>query len=402
MMKLEIKIIEGPWAGKKFSPGPGTAVFGCGDDCDVVLAEDKTMSRRHFEIAAAGREIRLRDLGSLNGTRINNKKCGREPVVLHDGDLVKAGDSLFRIGVNESRRSPTARRTQARGVPAPAKPAGGPAIAGYAVEEKIGSGGFASVYRARRLADSAVVAVKVMSPSFMRTERAGKTVLREIECLRKLYHPNLVALLDSGAAENTVYCVMEYCAGGTLETYAGRRGGRLSAAEAVPLFGQLLRALAYMHVMGYVHRDLKPANILLDGCGEEITAKISDLGLAKRFETAGLSNITGGKFIAGTCSFMPPDQVADFRRVKPAADVWSLGAVFYNALTGRLPHDFPDGADPLGVALSGGVVPLRARLPSAPARLAEFIDRALSPEPALRYRDGGEMLKAFREVLSEH
>jgi serine/threonine protein kinase len=205
-----------------------------------------------------------------------------------------------------------------------------------------------------------------------------------------------VTLLDSGTLENTVYCVLEYCAGGTLEAYAAERGGRLAPAEARPLFTQLLRALAYMHVMGYVHRDLKPANVLLDAEGR--TARISDLGLAKPFETAGLSNITANKFVAGTCRFMPPEQVADFRHVKPAADVWSMGAVFYNALTGALPHDFPDGADPLGVALSAPVVPLRGRLPSAPPRLAGFIDKALASDPGLRYADGGEMLKASRDI----
>jgi serine/threonine protein kinase len=123
------------------------------------------------------------------------------------------------------------------------------------------------------------------------------------------------------------------------------------------------------------------------------------LGLAKNFQRAGFSGMTVTGQVAGTPGFMPREQVTNFKLVKPTCDVWSMGATFYNMLTGQFPRDFPHGRDKMQIVLQSPVVPIRKRDSNIPQRVAEVIDRALAEKPQERYQDAGEMLKALKAVL---
>jgi serine/threonine protein kinase len=130
-----------------------------------------------------------------------------------------------------------------------------------------------------------------------------------------------------------------------------------------------------------------------------LQAKIADLGLAKSFTAAGLSGMTITGHFAGTYQYMAREQLTQFKFVQPASDIWSIGATFYHALTGRLPHDFPPGKDPAKVVLQDAVVPIRQREASIPKPVAEVIDRSLAIQPADRYINAGEMKKALAAAL---
>lgn len=216
--------------------------------------------------------------------------------------------------------------------------------------------------------------------------------------LTGLRHENVVAVYDSGSAGSAFYFVMEHCPGGSVADYMEAQGGKLTPAVALPIMRQALNGLAFVHQKSVVHRDLKPHNILLAGTPAAPIAKIADLGLAKNFEQAGLSGHTMTGAYAGTPIYMPKEQLTGYKYVKPVSDVWSLGATFYNMLTGATPRDFPQGCDPLDVILKGEIIPIRRRDPSIPAGLAEVLDRSIQTNSKDRYADAGEMLEAMQKV----
>ena len=170
----------------------------------------------------------------------------------------------------------------------------------------------------------------------------------------------------------------------------------IPAGTAVRVALQALDGLSFAHEKGFVHRDIKPENILLADPGMEVV-KLTDFGLAKSFQQAGLSGMTATGFAAGTLQFMPREQLTNFRLLRPASDVWSMGATLYYMLTLRYARDFKSGKDPLAVVLGGGVVPVRERDPEVPPGLAEVVDRAVDDDLGKRYPSAVE----FREALAK-
>lgn len=274
-----------------------------------------------------------------------------------------------------------------------------PKVPGCDVGDRLGKGGYGAVYKGYDRNNARTVAVKVMLAKVAVSPKARSDFLREIETTRRLQHPNVITLFDHGAAGAVFYFIMEYCPLGSVGALMNRRGGRLSLREAGPIMLQAAEGLAYCHAQGVIHRDLKPDNILLLENSGRLVVKVSDLGLAKNFETSGFSGMTVTGQYAGTFQFMPREQLTHFRYVKPASDVWSMGATFYNMLTGRLPHDFPPTKDPGEVVLHGEAVPIRKRDASVAKNLASVIDRALATRPEDRYENGEDMRRALADVL---
>jgi serine/threonine protein kinase len=274
-----------------------------------------------------------------------------------------------------------------------------PKIAGYDIEKKLGAGGFGAVYLARHKANRTRVAIKVLLSKVAVREDAREKFLREIGLMKELRHDHIVALLDHGSVGSAFYFVMELCEGGSVGDLVAKSGGKLPLSQAGPIVMEALEGLAHAHRNGFIHRDLKPQNILLAGSAEARTAKIADLGLAKNFERAGFSGMTMTGHYCGTPYFMPREQVVHFKHVKPTSDVWSMGATFYNMMTGQTPLDFPHGRDPIEIILRGSVVPIRRRDRSIPKRVAAVIDRALLNSPDDRYRDAAEMREALGNAV---
>jgi len=275
-----------------------------------------------------------------------------------------------------------------------------PAFPGYQVGEELGRGGMGAVYLATREKDDKKVAIKIMLSKASVSEQARKHFQREIESTMKLGrdHPNIVTCYEQGSAKSGFFFVLEFCEGGSIDGLMNDFGGKLPVDVARPIMLQCLDGLAYAHRHRYVHRDLKPQNILLTAKNGG-SAKIADMGLAKNFDLAGFSNMTVTGSYAGTWEFMPKEQLVNYRFVKPATDVWSMGATFYCMLTGMLPRDRRPGQDPAQMVLQTPAVPIGMREHSIPKKLAAVIDKSLSFRPQDRYEDASAFLEALNKVL---
>ncbi len=427
-------------------------LFGRKSDCHACLPDDPLVSRHHFVMEVNPPHVCVRDLGSLHGTIINGVKYGGRQkhetpeegarrqypqVDLHDGDELQVGKTKLRVQVTVPQNVPKAVCCQRCGKEVTAEVGLGqdgdflcaqcqrqvkddpvalllalfqqanqqPAdadirLADYHIQNKLGEGGMGAVYLVQHKKNSRLAALKVMLSKVAVNPNARQEFLREIDNTRALKHPNIVGFLGSGVEKSTFYFLVEYCQGGSLYNLMQRRGGYLMLTEAGPIMLQALEGLAFAHKQGFVHRDLKPQNILLSGAEPQWVAKIADLGLAKSFINAGLSGMTmtGGGF-SGSLLFMPREQVVDFKYVKPVSDVWSMGASFYNMLTGDFPRPLKPGQDPVEAILNGDIVPLRQRYPQIPKDVATVIDRSVAQDPKDRYQTAGDMLKALAKVL---
>lgn len=289
------------------------------------------------------------------------------------------------------------------------------AIQGYEILRELGRGGMGAVYLARHARTGNQVALKVMLPQVATDEHAKEMFLREVENTKALKHRHVVEMLDWGFSNGTFFFTIEYCEGGSVEKLMEKRGGKLPIDEAGKIILQALDGLEYAHNAempyvkladgrigrgrGMVHRDLKPANIFLSDSGSSRIAKVGDYGLAKAFDTAGLSGQTRTGTVAGTPSFIPRQQVVNFKYAKPEVDVWGMAASLYNMLTGCVPRDFPRGKDKWQVVLQTDPVPTRKRDASIPKRLAEVIDLALVDNPSLHFKTAAEFKRALEHVL---
>lgn len=399
-------------------------VFGRMDDCHSCIPDDPLVSRHHFILEVNPPLACLRDLGSLNGTYVNGKKCGarekgetpeqgakrRYPeVTLKHGDRIKVGRTELEVSILQPKEPPRHRADPALGdisllspeqlarilFGSPENAASKLEIPGCKIEAEIGRGGFGAVYRARRIADGKTVAVKVMLSRVDADDEAIEKFRREVDVTAQLRHPNIVSVFDSGAAGAAFYFIMEFCDGGSAGDLMRKNRGHLSLAQAKPIILGALTGLAHAHGEGIVHRDLKPQNILL-ARGE---VRLSDFGLAKSFEQAGLSgmSMTGG--YAGTPVFMPREQITNFKYVKPVSDVWSIAATIYNLLTAAHPYPFTKERDPIDVILNEQIVPLCQRDSSLPAQLAAVLEKALAVRTKDRFQDAAEMLAAMKRAL---
>jgi eukaryotic-like serine/threonine-protein kinase len=425
--KVQLQIKQDKAPGKAFTfIEHDTFIFGRMPDCHACIADDIQVSRHHFIFEANPPQACLRDLGSLNGTWVNGIKFGgrlqsetpeegakrRYPEVnLKDGDIIQVGQTSLEVQIEEPRESPKhcadpaladisllSPEQLARLIfGAPNDPAEEPKlqIPGYIIEAEIGRGGFGAVYRARHRTGGKIVAVKVMLARVDADDEAIQKFKREVTVSAVLDHPNIVKFLDHGSNGTIFYFLMEFCDGGSVADQMFKCGGRLSLSQAKPIILDALAGLSYAHEKGFVHRDLKPQNILL----AKGTARLSDFGLSKNFQQAGLSGLSITGNYAGTPVFMPREQIVNFKHVKPVSDVWSMGATIYNMLTGAFPYPFSEKRDPIDVILNDDVVPVRQRDASVPKGVASVLEKALSKRIKDRYQSAGEMLAALRKML---
>jgi tRNA A-37 threonylcarbamoyl transferase component Bud32 len=238
--------------------------------------------------------------------------------------------------------------------------------------ELIGQGGMGAVYKARQPALDRLVAVKVLPPQAGRDPSFAERFAREARALARLGHPNIVAVHDVGQAGDFYYFVMEYVDGANLRQVL--RDGKLTPEQALRIVPQICDALQYAHEEGIVHRDIKPENILLDRKGR---VKIADFGLAKLLgRDTGNFTLTGSQQVMGTLYYMAPEQVERPLEVDHRADIYSLGVVFYEMLTGQLPV---------------GRYPMPSEKAGTDAFLDEVVLHALEREPARRYQHASDV-----------
>ena len=250
----------------------------------------------------------------------------------------------------------------------------GELIAGrYELEELVGSGGMSSVYRAHDRLLERRVALKILHEQFTRDADYVERFRREARSVAQLAHPNIVTVIDRGQQDGRQFIVFEYVDGENLKQLVEREGP-LRVDEAIDLALQVANALAFAHEQGLVHRDVKPQNVLLDGDGR---AKVTDFGIARSLDVEGLT-MTGT--VMGSSNYIAPEQ-ARGQPVDEQTDVYSLGCVLYELLTGEVPYS---GDNFVAVAMkhiNEPVPDVRALRPDVPPRLAAAIEQAIAKRP---------------------
>jgi predicted Ser/Thr protein kinase len=249
---------------------------------------------------------------------------------------------------------------------------------------ELGRGGMGVVYRARQKSLDRMVALKILPPSPDRDILFEERFMREARALARLSHPNIVIVHDYGRANDYCYFVMEYIDGVNLRHALRER--TLSVEQALDIVRPVCDALQYAHDEGIVHRDIKPENILIDRKGR---VKIADFGLARlrRGDTPHDWTITGSGQVMGTLHYMAPEQIERPLEVDHRADIYALGVVFYEMLTGELPI---------------GRFPPPSQKSRIDVRLDDVVLRALEKEPGRRFQHASEIKQAVERISSSH
>jgi eukaryotic-like serine/threonine-protein kinase len=262
---------------------------------------------------------------------------------------------------------------------APAAPADLPAVAGYEVLGVLGRGATGVVYQARQVGLNRVVALKMILAGAHAAAGQLARFRAEAEAAARLQHPNIVQVYEVGERDGLPYFSLEYVDGGSLDRRIA--GAPQPPRQSAALVQVLTRAMAYAHERGVVHRDLKPANVLLTAGG---VPKVADFGLAKRLE--GDATATRSGVVVGTASYMAPEQAAgQAHEVGPAADVYALGAILYELLTGRPPFRGGSLFETLRLVRTREPVPPRQLAAGVPRDLETVCLKCLQKEPAKRY-----------------
>jgi hypothetical protein len=428
-MQVNLKVTAGPYKGRIFSFAQhDTFLIGRNPEAHLCLPEDRFFSRNHCLLEMNPPHSFLRDLNSTNGTFLNGQRV--KDAHLKNGDRIQCGETILVVEVTATDGSSETtqdalparpvlvmveclncgRREQAQ-ASAPdehltflcedcrieLKRSPQP-IPGYDTVKLLGRGGMGSVMLGRDQRTGRAVAIKTLLPEFAVSDKAMRRFMREIDVAAALKHKNIVEFLDRGTHNGVVYLVTEFVDGADAAKLAEQQGGRLRYEDAISIISQALDALSFAHAQGYIHRDFKDQNILVSGGPPNFVAKLTDFGLAKSFTHSGMSGVTMAGEMAGTLAYMPPEQLRNFRDVKPQSDIYAVGMTAYSLLTGCLALDLSKNGsvnDTIRAIFEQPAVPLRQRAPHIPAPVCEIIDRALAKDPTQRWQTAGAMRTAL-------
>jgi len=424
--------VAGPQTGRDFTfDEHDTFMIGRSEDAAFCLPQDRYFSRHHCLIEIAPPRAFLRDLGSTNGTYVNDIRV--ETAHLKSGDRIQGGETVLLVEVGEPTAShgedheqtstaPTmvmveclncgrAEQAQAsqpdeqlsflcedcrvelKNAPQP--------IPGYDMVKVLGRGGMGCVMLGRNQKTGAAVAIKTLLPEFAVSDKAMRRFMREIDVAASLKHPSIVEFIDRGVHNGVVYLVTEFIDGADAARLADARGGRLPPNVTLEIISQALDALSYAHAQGYIHRDVKDQNILVSGNLPNLTAKLTDFGLAKSFTQSGMSGVTMAGEMAGTLAYMSPEQLKNFRDVKPLSDIYAIGMTAYSLLSGKLALNIGRNssmAETIKAIFEQPAIPLRERAPQLPPAVCEIIDRALVKDPEQRWQSAAAMRNALKHA----
>ena len=424
-MRVTLTVTDGPHQGKQFSfSDHQTFLVGRSKRCHFQLPkDDKYFSRVHFMIEVNPPHVALTDMNSRNKTYVNGKEIGQTE--LHDGDVIKAGRTVIRVGVAETAQLPALLAPPRPAPPSPPpddsvvallpewfngpsqmlmmKPGNCPTcgtklpagadklcpecleastqvhqpIPGYRLVRELGRGSMGIVSLALRESDNRAYALKTIIPTVSANHATIERFLREAHILRQLQHPNIVGLRDEGEVDGMLYFAMDYVHG-TDAARLLRRDGPLDVKRALRLVCPMLEALADAHARTFVHRDVKPSNLLVAEMedGREVV-RLADFGLARVYQASEMSGLTFNGDIGGTIAYMPPEQITEYRDAKPTADQYAAAASLYNLLTVRYVYDLPEGdfQKQLLLILNDPTVPIVKRRRDIPKGMAEAIHR---------------------------
>ncbi|MFT7621977.1 MAG: pSer/pThr/pTyr-binding forkhead associated (FHA) protein, partial [Myxococcota bacterium] len=356
---------EGPAKGEVVVlEGDGTLRVGRASGADLRITTDPAISRDHFTVRGRDGRYEIVDAGSANGTMLNDERVDRV-ARLRDGSRMQAGHCEFVVRIPSVGKKPPATNAAEHsrhsircqvcdravtyeratvlvdddGQVLSQHPASGficracrsddeatVHFPGYQTLEQVGEGNMGAIYRVRSAADGRTYALKCLRSDGTLADTDVERFLREAAALSQLKHRNIVGFVDQGYLEGEFFFVMDYVEGVDLDLYRRQAGGRVPPGRCVDMLGQVLEGLDHAHRHGFVHRDVKPANILVGVEAGRMTAKLTDFGLAKRYEDAAMNPITRGHISFGTPDYMPPEQITSFKDIGPQSDIYAAGA----------------------------------------------------------------------------
>ncbi|MEO8042081.1 MAG: FHA domain-containing serine/threonine-protein kinase [Acidobacteriota bacterium] len=434
-MRVTLHVVAGPQTGRDFRfDQHDTFMIGRSEDAQFCLPQDRFFSRHHCILEIAPPQCFLRDLGSTNGTFVNGIRV--ETAHLKHGDRIQGGETVLQVEVAADQLDfpdqvpGSGERTEPSiitiaclncGVPAQAEASRPDAKLSYVCDEcreklrknpqpipnyqmirVLGQGGMGSVMLARSVQDGRAVAIKTLLPEVAVSEQSLKRFMREIEVSSSLQHPNIVSYIEHGTHNGIVYLVTEYVTGMDASRLAKHRGGKLNYKEVVKIIEQTLAALEFAHKKGFVHRDIKEQNILVDGNYPNYLAKLTDFGLSKSYKQTGMSGVTMVGDVAGTIAYMPPEQVRDFKEVRPPSDIYAVGMTAYSLLTGAHALDIGPKAgvaETVKAIFEKPIIPISSRVPDVPSRVSTVFEMALAKQVDRRWRTAGEMREALLSAV---
>ena len=302
-----------------------------------------------------------------------------------------------RAGLMELARIESARPTDGSLTPGPdleeigGADLSGYVIRGYALKDRIGSGGMGAVYRAIQPGVEREVAIKIILPEFANHPDFFRRFESEAQLVARLEHPNIVPLYDYWSEPGVAYLVMRLMRGGSLQTL--QQKGVMAPADVLRIMEQVGAALGAAHRAGVVHRDLKPANVLLD---EDNNAYLADFGIAKNLNNTTFETQTGA--IMGSPNYISPEQVRS-DPVSSRTDIYALGVMLYELLTGSLPFTGPTPIEVMVRHLNEPLPPLAANRAGLPPALDAVVARATAKDPLQRYKHVDDMMNELRAAL---
>lgn len=439
-MRVTLRVLAGPHVGRSFVfDQHDTFLIGRSDTAHLYLPDDRFFSRHHCLLEIAPPRCFLRDLGSTNGTYVNGVKV--QETYLKNGDQIQGGQTVLGVevtidgAVTEQINAPGSTRM----VMAPTQPsivmveclncgrrdqaeASSPdeqmtylcedcreelrrnpqPVPGYDMVKVLGRGGMGCVMLARDQNNGRAVAIKTLLPEVAVSDQALRRFMREIDVAAALQHPHIVSFIDRGMHNGVVYLITEFVEGPDAARLADSRGGKLPYKEAVQILAQSLEALSFAHSMGYIHRDIKDQNILVTGAFPDFNSKLTDFGLAKSFTQTGMSGVTMAGDVAGTFAYMPPEQIRDFKNVRPGSDIYAMGMTAYSLLTGAVALDLSpkaNVAETVKAIFDKPIIPILQRVPDIPSAVASAVERALAKDPANRWQSAEDMRDALLQAI---
>ena len=264
----------------------------------------------------------------------------------------------------------------------------GKEVGGCRLVRRLGAGALGVVYEAEQKSVGRKIALKMLSSRAASQPEVVTRFQREAKLSAAIHHENVVGVFDCGLDRGVHFLVMEYIDGNTLAGLT-EDAGRLDWKTAAGYVKQVAQALEYVHGKDIIHRDIKPANILV---GTDGVAKLADLGLAKQIDTSDAAGLTMQGMALGSPAYMPPEQIRNARDAGRTADIYSLGASFYQMLSGKLPFEGKNSTEVMTKVLRETPIPLTTAVPDLPKNVSQLVERMMDKDPTKRPKDATALI----------
>ncbi len=349
-------------------------------DNDLVI-DNLAVSSHHARIAKLDDSFVIQDTGSTNGIFLNGEKVAQHTLKYGDQIMIGKHFVVFQDEAVAAAPPPVEARS------------GTPRFGRYEVVRELGSGAMGTVYLGKDTVGHRTVAVKTLKPAGVDAQEVAsmkERFFREAESARQLSHPAIVKVYDAGEENGTAYFAMELLDGITLRDFVAKRG-TVSVKRAMEIAAQVADALAYAHAKNVVHRDVKPENIMVLSSGD---FKITDFGVAKLLD----ASQTQSGVVLGTPNYMSPEQLIG-QKVDRRSDLFSLGVVFYELLTGVRPFQARNISEMLRLHEAHQPAAPSTLRPDVPSSVDAIALRALQRDLTQRYQQGELMAKDLRAAM---